>query len=640
MKVKRILIKTFQLILCSFLLFPAAGFAHHLIAITAISPFPSSIPTSATATASFRVTNMTSRVPLTVIDQSYFPSSSGLSILSSSCGSLIGPGQSCTITLQFQAPSTPRIISAELREWAKPSADAIRFPFTIAVVRPPTFTITGSAGAGGAISPNTPQTVNSGGSIMFTAAPSAGFAVSQWFLDGILVQSGGLTYTLSNITADHTVQVTFFSGLIAVGNYTNTSVIRTPLIFLSATNGSAWSPITTSLPPDFANNGSLAASSCTGINCIAAGVYNNGVTNRPLILFSSDAGSSWNSVTAPVPVDFVSSAVIMTTTCELTTCVAAGAYSNGAVIKALILVSNSSGESWFAANPVLPADFLNLASLNSATCTGTTCVAAGTYMNVLNIQLPLLLVSHNSGASWVSVTPTLSPTFSDLGTINSVTCEGTVCIATGFFFDTLFQGLPLILVSNDLGNSWNFVTPSLPGDFSNFGFFNAVACTGSVCNGAGNYNDGVVTQPLFFHSTDTGATWSSVNATTLPPNFSDIASLRSITCIASNCIAAGDYADAGSIFFPMLFVSSNQGASWTSFGLTVPADFADSGGINALTCSGTICTAVGQYTNTSNIQIPLIYVSSDSGITWSSVPPTLPADFADLGVLSGTAGTL
>ncbi len=72
-----------------------------------------------------------------------------------------------------------------------------------------TFTVTPSAGANGSISPNTPQTVNYGDSVMFTATPNTGFMVSQWLVDGSLAQTGGTTFTLSNVTANHTVEVTF-----------------------------------------------------------------------------------------------------------------------------------------------------------------------------------------------------------------------------------------------------------------------------------------------------------------------------------------------------------------------------------------------------------------------------------------------
>ena len=72
-----------------------------------------------------------------------------------------------------------------------------------------TFTVTPSAGAHGAISPSTAQTVNSGSSLTFTTTPNIGYVVASWLVDGIDVQDGGTSYTLYSINAAHSVQVTF-----------------------------------------------------------------------------------------------------------------------------------------------------------------------------------------------------------------------------------------------------------------------------------------------------------------------------------------------------------------------------------------------------------------------------------------------
>jgi hypothetical protein len=71
------------------------------------------------------------------------------------------------------------------------------------------YTITPSAGANGTISPNTVQTVDSGSNVVFTAIPNANYQAFQWLVDGVLVQTYGSTYQLTNVTANHTVAVTF-----------------------------------------------------------------------------------------------------------------------------------------------------------------------------------------------------------------------------------------------------------------------------------------------------------------------------------------------------------------------------------------------------------------------------------------------
>ena len=71
------------------------------------------------------------------------------------------------------------------------------------------FNITASAGSNGSINPSGTITKDYGSSQLFTAAPSTGYEVDKWSLDGSEVQSGGNTYTLSNISAEHSVSVTF-----------------------------------------------------------------------------------------------------------------------------------------------------------------------------------------------------------------------------------------------------------------------------------------------------------------------------------------------------------------------------------------------------------------------------------------------
>jgi len=84
------------------------------------------------------------------------------------------------------------------------------FPLSVSMSSAPVqFTVTPSAGPNGTISLSTPQIVNSGANLTFTATPSSGYGVNQWLLDNSLAQPGGTSYTLTNITQDHTVQVTF-----------------------------------------------------------------------------------------------------------------------------------------------------------------------------------------------------------------------------------------------------------------------------------------------------------------------------------------------------------------------------------------------------------------------------------------------
>ena len=72
-----------------------------------------------------------------------------------------------------------------------------------------TYTVTTSAGANGAISPTPSQAVVRGGSFTFTATPNTGFVVDTWSVDGVATQTGENTFILSDVTANHSVSVTF-----------------------------------------------------------------------------------------------------------------------------------------------------------------------------------------------------------------------------------------------------------------------------------------------------------------------------------------------------------------------------------------------------------------------------------------------
>jgi hypothetical protein len=68
------------------------------------------------------------------------------------------------------------------------------------------------AGYGGSLTPNSDAkeiTVGWGDGVTFTAHPNPHYHVAQWTVDDAPVATGGATFTLPNITADHWVGITF-----------------------------------------------------------------------------------------------------------------------------------------------------------------------------------------------------------------------------------------------------------------------------------------------------------------------------------------------------------------------------------------------------------------------------------------------
>ncbi len=71
-----------------------------------------------------------------------------------------------------------------------------------------TYVITPTAGAGGTITPATPQTVSHGGSRAFTTVPNSGFSIADVDVDGISIGAVEV-YSFTNVNADHTISATF-----------------------------------------------------------------------------------------------------------------------------------------------------------------------------------------------------------------------------------------------------------------------------------------------------------------------------------------------------------------------------------------------------------------------------------------------
>ena len=80
----------------------------------------------------------------------------------------------------------------------------------VAIYQTPNYTVTASAtGTHGSVSPSGVVTLAAGANQTFTATPSAGYMVKQWVLDGAVAQSGGGTFQVTRITANHTLAVSF-----------------------------------------------------------------------------------------------------------------------------------------------------------------------------------------------------------------------------------------------------------------------------------------------------------------------------------------------------------------------------------------------------------------------------------------------
>lgn len=347
-------------------------------------------------------------------------------------------------------------------------------------------------------------------------------------------QDGGVTWAYprsvqTNFPANAT-EGSFFgthcstSTCIAAGSLTGNDFLNYPLLAASQNNGLTWNypdSIIQALPQPFFTGGFFDGF-CSGGFCIAAGTYNNGGADLPLLAMTQDRGITWtypSDIQTNLPPNQFS--LLIGPSCSLPTCVVPGDFDDGQGRRPLLALTQDSGATWdypadiFDLNN-LPSPFVS-GSLDSSSCSNSICVAVGGYdPNGDAENLPLLAMSRDQGNSWtypVAVNGTLPPTFIR-GQFNSVSCSGAICIAAGSTNRLVGSSTrPLLALTRNRGATWTYpaaVRNNLPTDFVEGGF-GAASCNGNTCIASGSYvynEDDFLQRPLIAISQDGGVTWS------------------------------------------------------------------------------------------------------------------------------------
>jgi Domain of unknown function DUF11 len=121
--------------------------------------------------------------------------------------STLGPGATWTL---FGSPSTIEANGQFESTFLGPQPQAFfRLQQNVAGSQ---FQLFAASGNHGSVDPAGVVTVPGTINFPFTAVASNNYAVSQWYLDGAAVQTGGSTLTVSNIATEHTLVVTFVAS--------------------------------------------------------------------------------------------------------------------------------------------------------------------------------------------------------------------------------------------------------------------------------------------------------------------------------------------------------------------------------------------------------------------------------------------
>jgi hypothetical protein len=233
--------------------------------------------------------------------------------------------------------------------------------------------------------------------------------------------------------------------------------------------------------------------------------------------FTLDGGGTWQASGVAFPSPLIEGLYCV----DALRCLAVG--SDASATHALVLYSSDGGAVY---RPVLNFDYsiaALLASLLSVSCNGSSCVAVGYYIDANNAGHPIEFVSANPGGPWQPVS-----TFpANVGLLVGVDCVGgSVCIAVG---TTPAQDQGLVLVSSNNGASWSETLATTAATY-----MDSIACSSqSACLVGGDTFSGGSYSAALFSSSNGGASW-----TQLPPP-PGVGIPESIGCPSSVCFVGG-----------------------------------------------------------------------------------------------------
>ncbi|QBZ97860.1 hypothetical protein GS03_01358 [Flavobacterium sangjuense] len=554
---------------------------------------------------------------------------------------------------------------------------------TVSWVVNPKYTITASPVSNGSITPSGVTTVCSGGGQSYTITPDPGFLISDVTVDsstGVTLNTGnyttGGTYVFSNVTSDHTINVTFVTACIPVALESASASINpvcadggTTLTYsgLSGTGASVIWSTNSDGTGDTYGTGSPSSEE------VGPGTY-----------YAYATGTCGTPVSIPVIVEDATPSAptgtldITNSTCASACTVTGGSIAVGSVsgTGGTIEYSTNGGSSWSATLPTYAAPQTILASVLSSggcrststqvgttvagTCTtpsaptgalditNSTCVSACTVsggsiaVGSVSGSGGTIEYSTNGGSSWSATLPTYAAPQTILASVLSPAG----CRSTSTQVGTTVAG--------------TCTTPSAPtGALSITNSTCASLCTvsgGSIAVGSVSGSGGTLQ-----YSTNGGSSWSSslptyaapqtILASVLSSGGCRSASFQVGTTVAGTCtpVTAGITNNSGTTALSCsqssINVTATGGGSYSWNGGATPGTAANSfatAGTYTVTVTGANgCTATAQITITGTVSSPATwYLDADgdhyyTGLPQTSCSPPSGTGWTSTGILGG-----
>ncbi len=422
------------------------------------------------------------------------------------------------------------------------------------------------------------------------------------------------------------VSCTSPSACTAVGEDVNSSGV--PVALAEKWNGTSWS-IEATPDPAGAQESVLDAVSCSSASkCTAVGGYidSSGVT-QPLA--EARKGSSWSIDTTAIPPGATASTFNSVACTSANVCTAAGDSENSSGV-VVTLAEEWNGTSWsIQATPNVsgsPQDFFYGVACSSAggwTAVGDSADSSGT---------GALLAEEWNGTSW-SIEATPEPSGAEAALFYGVACTSAgPCTAVGGYNSS---GVLVTLAEEWNGTTWSAeATPNPSGAL--YSILSGVACTSTGPCTAVGYSFNKKSVEVTLADAWNGTTWS-VQATPNVSGAQDSVLLGVACTAASACTAVGLSIKVTGA--ETALAEAWNGNAWSVEKLPkVPG--ARSSGLTAVACtSANRCTAVGESTNSSDVVAALAEVWNGTSWTVEATPdPSGALDSVLTGVSCTSAG--
>ena len=259
-------------------------------------------------------------------------------------------------------------------------------------------------------------------------------------------------------------------------------------------------------------------------------------------------------------------------------------------------------------NPLVPTG-----TLSAVACAASHwCIGVGTYDNPAGKGATL--AEEWNGAAW-SLQHPVNPTTAAYGYLGGVSCPSiNSCTAVGNFVDPSGHEEPLVEAWN--GASWNMQRVPMPTG-APAGALYGISCTsGRACTAVGNSTN-LSGKEVPLAEGWNGAAWSAESPA--DRGGADASSLFGVSCTSDRtCVAVGN--SSSSSGKSTALVEAWNGTTWTMQKPPTPPDAATSA-LAAVSCGAPdACTAVGNYTNNTAVEVTLAEKWNGTGWTLETTP--------------------